>query len=433
VYALDARTGKERWRAKTEGRVRSSPAIDGARVYVGAADGRVYAFDLKTGALAWRFDTEGVKLLSQNYGFDRRTVQASPAVSGGTVYIGARDGFLYALDAQSGKLRWTFDHKVSWVNTSPAVSDGVVYAGSSDAQFVQAVDASSGQERWRAKTGVTWSSPAVTRDVVYAGDGAGRLNAFDRRDGHVLWSFRTGSQVFGSPTPARDLVVFGSTDGSVYAVRVGASTAAVHRAVFFDSAYIKSASVADPALLARYFVNRGYQQLDVTALGEFLRARVTDKEPSVLVFAVDHLPASALDSVIERSPIRRYLDAGGKVIWPGIPPLLFPRDPQTGSAGGLDKLKWSAASRLLGVPHEAAMFDARGVRATDAGKRWGLPTRWRTGWGIAIDPSMTVLGLDEWGLASSWVKRFGGPEGTGFVRVPADDMMAIYLAAEFRP
>ena len=79
------------------------------------------------------------------------------------------------------------------------------------------------------------------------------------------------------------------------------------------------------------------------------------------------------------------------------------------------------------------MFDQRGVRATDAGRQWGLQPRWRAGWGIEPDKSITVLGIDEFGLASAWVKRYGGPEGTGFVRVPADDPMTVFLAAEYRP
>ena len=82
---------------------------------------------------------------------------------------------------------------------------------------------------------------------------------------------------------------------------------------------------------------------------------------------------------------------------------------------------------------EAAMFDHRGVRATDAGRQWGLQQRWRGGWGIEPDKSITVLGLDEFGLASAWVKRYGGPEGTGFVRVPPEDPMTVFLAAEYRP
>ena len=431
VYAVDASTGKERWRATTGGRVRSSPAVDGSRVYVGSADGRVYAFDRRTGALAWKFDTEGVKLESKNFGYDRRTVQSSPAVVNGTVFVGARDGWLYAIDAATGAERWRFDHKISWVNTSPAVVDGVVYAGSSDGQFVQAVDAASGKELWRTTTGTTWSSPSVAGDVVYAGDGQGRLHALDRKSGKLLWSFRTGTTVHSSPTPSGDLVIVGSSDGGVYAIRT--TSTPVHRAVFFDSAYIKSAWVQDPTLLSRYFANRGYQVLDESALGAFLRAHIEDRAPSVLVFALDHLPPSAVDTTaFERSPLRRYLDAGGKVVWPGVPPLLFVKDPKTGSPGGLAALKWGNSSALLGVPHEAAMFDQRGARTTEAGKRWGLPNRWRTGWGIDPDRSITVLGLDEFGLATAWVRRYGGPEGTGFVRVP-EDPMTVYLAAEYRP
>ena len=79
------------------------------------------------------------------------------------------------------------------------------------------------------------------------------------------------------------------------------------------------------------------------------------------------------------------------------------------------------------------MFDQRGVRATDAGRRWGLPERWHGAWGIAPDSSIVVLGRDEYGQAVSWARRYGGEEGTGFVRVPGDDMLAIYLAAEYRP
>jgi eukaryotic-like serine/threonine-protein kinase len=433
VYAVDATSGKERWHAQTGGRVRGSPAVDAGRVYVGAADGRVYAFDRATGAEKWKFETEGVKLKSGDFGYDRRTVQSSPTVSNGTVFVGARDGWIYALDAATGAEKWRFDHKISWINTSPAVVDGVVYAGSSDAQFVQAIDAATGKELWRTTTGTTWSSPAVAGDVVYAGDGQGRLHALDRKTGKLLWSFRTGSTVHSSPAPSGDLVFVGSTDGGVYALRVASTP--VQRAVFFDSAYIKSASTPDPALLSRYFVNRGYQLLDEKALGAFLQARIADRAPSVLVFAVDHLTPNVVDTAaFERSPVRRYLDGGGKVVWPGgIPPAMFPRDPKTGSPGGLADLKWAKATKLLGVPHEAAMFDQRGVRATDAGRQWGLPARWRGGWGIDLDTSITVLGLDEFGLATAWVRRYAGPEGTGFVRVPADDPMTVFLAAEYRP
>ena len=429
IYALDAATGRKKWRAQTEGRVRASPAIANGRVYAGSYDGRVYCYDLTSGALRWRYETEGVTLKSGSYGFDRRSIQSSPAVEDGVVYVGARDGFLYALGADDGKLRWRVDHKISWIITSPAVSEHVVYDGSSDAHFAQALD-SSGAERWRFGADVpVWSSPAVADDLVYFGDAAGRVHAVDRATGKERWMFRTGATVFSSPVVAGDLVVVGSTDGGVYALRTG-NGPPIKRAVFFDSAYLKAATVRQPDLTARYLANRGYQSVDAVALERFLTDRIADRAPSVVVFAIDQPPPSIVSAPLSESLLRRYLDAGGKVVWTGKPPLIFPIDLATGGAPPLSSMNWSAPNELLGVPHDAAIFDMRGVRATATGSRLGLPPRWRDSWSVAPAGVTTVLGLDEWGLAAAWIKRYGAKAGSGFVRVPGDDPMVIYEAAE---
>ncbi|HVT39773.1 MAG TPA: PQQ-binding-like beta-propeller repeat protein [Gemmatimonadaceae bacterium] len=433
VYALDAATGKERWHVHTEGRVRSSPAIDRGRIFVGSADGVLYALDAATGATAWRYRTEGASLSSKDYGFDRRTIQSSPAVADGIVFVGARDGFLYAVDAATGKLRWRADNKVSWVNASPAIADGVVYSATSDGHFVQAIDASSGNELWRAPTDVpAWSSPSIAGTMLYGADWAGRIHALDRKTGKEAWFFRTGAAVFSSPAISGDLLVVGSTDGSVYALRLS-DRAPIQRAVFFDSAYLKAGRNTKALELAQYLSRRGYEIVDAPALTAFLRARTADRAPSVVVFAIDHLPPAA-DSGSDGKPLlRRYLDAAGKVVWTGILPKLWPADPSTGKAGGLGAIDWGAGDRLLGVPFRAAIFDQRGIRRTSSGARWGLPARWREAWGVDPSGVTEVLGLDDWGLAAAWVKSYGGEPGTGFVRVPADDMITVYLAAEYRP
>jgi outer membrane protein assembly factor BamB len=131
-------------------------------------DGTLYALDLAGGRLVWRFDTEGHTLESGRFGFDRRSIQSSPAVAGGRVFVGSRDGHLYAVDAATGKLAWRADHEMSWVNSSPAVARGLVVASSSDNHFVQAVDAATGRERWRFATDrLVWSSPAVAGGCEY--------------------------------------------------------------------------------------------------------------------------------------------------------------------------------------------------------------------------------------------------------------------------
>jgi outer membrane protein assembly factor BamB len=429
IYALDATTGRRKWRAQTEGRVRASPAVANGKVYAGSYDGRVYCYDLTNGALRWRYETQGVTLQSGSYGFDRRSIQSSPAVDNGVVYVGARDGFLYAIGADDGKLRWRVDHKVSWIITSPAVSEHVVYAGSSDAHFAQALD-SAGTERWRFGADVpVWSSPAVAGDLVYFGDAAGRIHAVDRATGKEHWMFRTGATVFSSPVVEGSLVIVGSTDGGVYALRTG-NGPAIKRAVFFDSTYFKAATVRQPDVTARYFNNRGYQTIDAAALERFLADRIADHAPSIVVFAVDQAPASIVARPLDQSLLRRYLDAGGKVVWPGKPPLIFPMDLATGAFPPMSSMNWAAPNDLLGVPHVAAIFDMRGARATPAGARIGLPVRWHDNWSVAPAGVTTVLGVDEWGLAAAWIKRYGGKPGTGFIRVPGDDPMVLYEAAE---
>ena len=79
--------------------------------------------------LVWKFKT----------GAD--SVVSSPAVLDGVVYVGSADHFVYAVDAKSGEQRWKFETNGS-ISSSPAVSDGVVYIVSGGADIcLYALDA----------------------------------------------------------------------------------------------------------------------------------------------------------------------------------------------------------------------------------------------------------------------------------------------------
>src|ERR1022692_2138535 len=58
-------------------------------------------------------------------------VISSPAVSGGVVFVASTDGNLYAVDRESGTLKWKFAAK-SRITSSPTVSEGLVYFGAYD-------------------------------------------------------------------------------------------------------------------------------------------------------------------------------------------------------------------------------------------------------------------------------------------------------------
>jgi outer membrane protein assembly factor BamB len=431
VRAVTLDSGREQWRVALQTRIRSSPAVAAGKAFLGGADGVIYALDLASGATRWTYATLGATLASGDFGYDRRTIMSSPAVSGGKVYVGARDGLLYALDAESGALAWKFDHKISWVMSSPAVLDSMVYVGTSDGLFVQGVDTRTGLERWRHPVDIqVWSSPAISGDLLVYGDSRGRIVALDRWTGAERWSFFTGGSIFGETVPAGRRILAGSLDGGVYALCTD-DRGGVARAVWAgrDSGAPDSAAIA----LAGQIATRGYVKVTDAGLVAALTAAIADNRPTTIIFASDDLPDAVVTPPLDQSLLRRFLDAGGKAVWTGVPPLLWPHDSVGRRIPSLKAITWERPAELLGVGHAATMFDRRMVRATAAGVRWGLSGRWRDSWAVDTREVTEVLGVDDWGLAAAWVRSYGGQPGTGFVRVSSHDPQAVYLAAEYRP
>jgi outer membrane protein assembly factor BamB len=115
LLALDAATGKEKWRFTTGGPSDTPPTVVGDLVVLGAADGWVYALRLTDGALAWRFRAAPAdRRLPVGGGFESSwPVHGSVLVDEGTAYVAAGrhsdlDGGIYvhALDIKTGAPRW---------------------------------------------------------------------------------------------------------------------------------------------------------------------------------------------------------------------------------------------------------------------------------------------------------------------------------------
>ena len=197
----------------------SSPAVSGGAVYVGSSDYNVYALDAETGEVKWTHKTGG-------------WVYSSPAVSGDVVYVGSSDSNVYALNATSGEVKWMHETG-GLVMSSPAVSGGVVYIGSHDKK-VYALNATSGEVKWTRKAGYAIaSSPAVSGGVVYilsnddmakVSHTSGKVYALDAETGEVLWTREVGGGL-SSPAVVNGVVYVGSWDHNVYAL--GAETGEV--------------------------------------------------------------------------------------------------------------------------------------------------------------------------------------------------------------
>jgi hypothetical protein len=73
--------------------------------------------------------------------------------------------------------------------------------------------------------------------------------------------------------------------------------------------------------------------------------------------------------------------------------------------------------------HGFFYYDAYISYPTETGKQLGLPQWWSSGYGVDPEKVTTVLGMDEHGRATAWIKSYGGPEGTGLIRLWGNDQL----------
>jgi outer membrane protein assembly factor BamB len=169
-------------------------------------------------------------------------ITAIPSPTQKSIYFGGASSNLYALSAQTGKLRWCihmsqlplpcakkpctpfFRLQEPLRVGTPAVVDGVVYVCASNAPgYTFAFNARDGSLRWRTKTDC-WivdipfndnATPLVDNGVVYSGTYALRA-----QDGHILWRAPTTVSSVGEfiLLALVDGVLYGDTEGGVYAI-----------------------------------------------------------------------------------------------------------------------------------------------------------------------------------------------------------------------
>ena len=160
-------------------------------------------------------------------------IETDPVIGpDGTIYFGANNGIFYALDPESGAIRWAFPTEFdSFAIYSTAFVDqqGIVYFGAKDGK-VYALRAPSkgimGEVVWSINLGTTiQTSPAFAPDgtlVIGADDWAyyGITPARGTSGAKIKWRFQTQGTLISSPTVDSDGTVFvASMDGKVYALQ----------------------------------------------------------------------------------------------------------------------------------------------------------------------------------------------------------------------
>lgn len=202
VIAWDAHNGRPLWRFDS-GSVESTPLLVGNTLYFGSWDNKLYALTLrgrKRPRVRWTFEADD-------------QVVASPAYAAGNVYIATSNGSVYAVNANSGRMRWhatSFSRfgRREYFYATPTVAYGRVFVGNADGT-VYAFGASTGDLLWARSVGTyVYTAAAVWRKTVYVGSWDGIFTALDARTGDVRWRFEAPASITGAPTVLAGLVYF---------------------------------------------------------------------------------------------------------------------------------------------------------------------------------------------------------------------------------
>ncbi len=141
------------------------------------------------------------------------SLETTPIVKDGVMYVTTGNDDVFALDARSGALIWQhksgIDQNIStvccgWDNRGVAIGDGKVFLGQLDGRFV-ALDGKTGKLVWQTQIG-KWqdgytitSAPTYYKGTVYTGisggdrSARGKLTALDAKTGKELWHFWTAA------------------------------------------------------------------------------------------------------------------------------------------------------------------------------------------------------------------------------------------------
>ena len=129
------------------------------------------------------------------------TMQATPVVVDGVMFVASGSGNIFAIDAATGAIKWKHETTLSGTYRGVAVGDGKVFSGRRDNTLV-ALDQKTGALVWKTALADsargTTSAPAVYHDgLVFMGVGGGeggvrgQFGAYDAKTGKEVWKFWT--------------------------------------------------------------------------------------------------------------------------------------------------------------------------------------------------------------------------------------------------
>ncbi|MDR2542988.1 MAG: PQQ-binding-like beta-propeller repeat protein [Treponema sp.] len=178
------------------------PVVIGDTIYFGSDDGNFYALDVESGFMRWVFKSGA-------------EINSIPYADKDKVYFGSKDGRLYALSRETGEVEWTFQ-TMSQINSQvQRYGDYIIFVGDADAFYFLSPD---GIEQFRIINPGWYNYTFLIADgVIYMATGPQTelIGPFDIHKRDFLWflNYRDLDAWWYSFSAVRgDLLYFGTAD-----------------------------------------------------------------------------------------------------------------------------------------------------------------------------------------------------------------------------
>jgi len=215
VVAVNPKDGKIIWHAAPAGALKPlpfipSPAFAAKRILIADNTDRVFALDAATGATLWQ------KTLAA------RTNTALTVV-GDTLVLGTADGYMNWIAIDSGDMKKRMHLNEGRPYGTPILAPPLLFVlAAGDKGYLLALDAATGTLRWKQETPKEWTTyrPLVSGSTVIVGSTEKNLCAFDRTSGDVQWCRSIGQVPRGLGISNDGILYVGSLSGVVQALRI---------------------------------------------------------------------------------------------------------------------------------------------------------------------------------------------------------------------
>lgn len=174
VYAVDAGSGKTIWSTPLHTKASEQFLISGGKIFLGSSDYYLYALQASNGQLLWKRSYKDLTTVGN------QTVQIAPypASDGNAIYFGTPKG-IYAWKASDGRQLWSYPVPTTcgtlWGGCGPevaTVNHGIVYAY---LDGLYALNATDGSMRWNDAK-VSSTTLVVAQNHVYVTSYGGSPN-----------------------------------------------------------------------------------------------------------------------------------------------------------------------------------------------------------------------------------------------------------------